>query len=468
MECRSCPWLLDVVYLVLMVAISPWLLWQSLRTGKYRQGLAAKFLGLVPHRPSDKPCVWLHAVSVGEVNLLVGLVAEIGRLWPDWECVVSTTTRSGFGLAQAQFPQLSVFYCPLDFSWAVRRALARIRPQMLVLAELELWPNLIRAARASGARVAVVNGRLSERSFRGYRRIRPLVAPTLRRLDLVAAQTSEYAERFLALGASHQAVRITGSIKFDGAESDRGNAQTVRLAELAGIGPDDVVFLAGSTQEPEEEFALETYRQCVARFPRLKLILVPRHPERFNRVAQMLTESGIAWCRRSQLDGQPQRGPAGGAGVLLVDRIGELRAWWGTAKIAFVGGSLTPRGGQNMIEPAAYGAAVSFGPATHNFRDVVALLLAAGAATVVRDGNDLTVFVTRCLERPEFAAQFGARARQIVAAQRGHGAHSGFAGEFDAGFKRGRDRRRCPPGCVAQPAAFRVSRRTLTKKGACR
>ncbi len=189
---------IDAVYLVLLVAISPWLVWQSLRTGKYRQGLPAKLFGLVPRRDSTKPCVWLHAVSVGEVNLLVPLVAEIGRLWPDWDCVISTTTRTGFALAQSRFADHTVFYCPLDFSWAVRRAMRWIRPRLLVLAELELWPNLIRFAQASGARVAIVNGRLSERSFRGYRRIRPLVAPVMRRLDLVAVQTPEYAERFLA------------------------------------------------------------------------------------------------------------------------------------------------------------------------------------------------------------------------------------------------------------------------------
>ncbi len=295
-------------------------------------------------------------------------------LWPDWECVVSTTTRSGYGLAQARFPQLSVFYCPLDFSWAVRRAMRTHPATNAGAGRIGIVAQPDPRRPASGRRVAVINGRLSERSFRGYRRISPAGGS-----DAAATRPGRRPDFGICRavsgpGASRQAVRITGSIKFDGAESDRGNAQTTRLAELAGIGLDDVVFLAGSTQEPEEQLALETYRRCVARFPRLKLILVPRHPERFDRVAQMLADSGIAWCRRSQLDAQPQRGQPG-AGVLLVDRIGELRAWWGTAKIAFVGGSLTPRGGQNMIEPAAYGAAVSFGPATHNFRDVVALML---------------------------------------------------------------------------------------------
>ncbi|HEX4142954.1 MAG TPA: 3-deoxy-D-manno-octulosonic acid transferase [Pirellulales bacterium] len=408
--------LLDCLYLVLLVALSPWLAWQSLRTGKYRQGLAAKLFGLVPQRQSQAPCVWLHAVSVGEVNLLVPLVAEIGRTWPEWDCVISTTTRTGFALAQSRFPGLTVFYCPLDFSWAVRRAMRRIGPRLLVLAELELWPNLIWAAHGAGARVAIVNGRLSERSFRGYRRLRPLLSRLLGNLDLVAVQTPEYAQRFLALGAPPDRVEVTGSIKFDGAEADRQNAETVRLSNLAGFGPDDVVLLAGSTQEPEEQLALQTFRHCAERFPRLKLIVVPRHPERFERVAQVLTESGLAWRRRSQLDADPSKSDAR---ILLIDRIGELRAWWGTAAIAFVGGSLTARGGQNMIEPAAYGAAVCFGPATHNFRDVVALLMAAQAAVIVGDGDDLTSFVARCLDHPAYRAELGERARRIVAAQRG-------------------------------------------------
>ncbi len=233
---------------------------------------------------------------------------------------------------------------------------------------------------------------------------------------MVAVQTPQYAERFLALGAAAERVRVTGSIKFDGAEADRENAQTVRLARLAGFEPGDVIFLAGSTGEPEEQLALETFRHCAEQFPKLKLILVPRHPERFERVAQLLSASGLPWRRRSELDGE---GPKSAARVLLVDRIGELRAWWGTATIAFVGGSLSQRGGQNMIEPAAYGAAVCFGPATHNFRDVVALLLAAEAAVVVRSGEELTRLVTRCLSEPEFSAGLGRRARQIVAAQRG-------------------------------------------------
>lgn len=463
-------YLLNAIYLVAFVASVPWLVWRAVFQGKNRSGWSARLLGLVPWRHSLRPCVWFHAVSVGEVNLLSALVKELERRDVDCDFVISTTTVTGYELARKRHPQRTVFYLPLDFSWAVGRALARLRPDLLVLVELELWPNLIRTARRAGVRVAVVNGRLSEKSFRGYRRIRPLVGHLLRQINLIAAQNETYADRFLALGALPATVETTGSMKFDGVQSDRQNAATQRLAALAGIGPDDVVFLAGSTQEPEEETAVEVWRSLVAHYPKLRLVIVPRHAERFDAVAGLLRDRGVPFVRRSRLgesaghvlptsesrvrethheqensssrvrethhetsypllssaayepilaagnDGDAQNGfPP----VLLVDTIGELGAWWGTARIAFVGGSLGSRGGQNMIEPAAYGAAVSFGPNTRNFRDIVAALLSAEGAVVVDDGPALTAFVRRCLAEPAFADELGRRAQRLVLSQQG-------------------------------------------------
>jgi 3-deoxy-D-manno-octulosonic-acid transferase len=286
---------------------------------------------------------------------------------------------------------------------------------VLVLAELELWPNLISVARAGGAKVVIVNGRLSDRSFRGYRRLNPLVRRLLANVDLVAAQNRQYADRFVALGARPETVHAIGSLKFDGAQTDRGNPATTRLGELAGLVPDDIVFLAGSTQEPEERLAIEAFKELRGDYPALRLVVVPRHPERFEEVARLLAASGLIWERRTQWHdrGNPL------VRVLLVDKVGELGAWWGTAAIAYVGGSMGSRQGQNMIEPAAYGAAVSFGPKTRNFRDVVAALLDADAATVVQDGAELTAFVRRCLADPRFAQDQGARAARVVASQLG-------------------------------------------------
>jgi 3-deoxy-D-manno-octulosonic-acid transferase len=417
-------YLLNVIYLLLILFTLPWFLWQAVLKGKYREGYAAKFLGLVPNRVSDKKCLWLHAVSVGEVNLLLPLIKVIKQQRPEWECVVSTTTTAGMELARKKYPDLIVFYCPLDFTWAVSSAMRRIRPDILVLAELELWPNLIRAARRNGAKVAIINGRLSEHSFRGYRRIRPLIARLLRQIDTIAVQDETYAERFRQLGALEDAVHVTGSMKFDGAQTERDNPATRRLAALAGFSRDDIVWLAGSTQEPEEEIVLEIFRRLSKDFPKLRLVLVPRHPDRFEAVARLIEQSGISWQRRSELieiqgatDSLPIR--AKQPSILLVDAVGELGAWWGTATIAFVGGSFGNRGGQNMIEPAAYGAAVSFGPNTWNFKDIVSAMLAQNAAVKVADAAELEKFVRRCLEEPTYAAEMGQRAKSLVQAQIG-------------------------------------------------
>ncbi len=431
---RLFSWLLNCVYLALIVVCAPLFVWQAVRTGKYREGYREKFLGLVPRREGDATCIWIHAVSVGEVNLLATLLREWRAGQPQWQFVVSTTSRAGYELACKKYADLTVTYCPLDFSWAVRTAMRRVRPTMLVLAELELWPNLIAAARECGARVAIINGRLSDHSFPGYRRVRPLIAHMLRQIDLIAAQTEESAERFRALGATFDRVRVTGSLKYDGAQTDRNNPRTAALCQLAGIASDDIVFLAGSTQEPEEKLAVDIFRRLAPYYPRLRLILVPRHPERFDAVAKLLEASNLPWQRRTELACQPPAlpgvrsdetlskppaEPGANGRILLVDTIGELSAWWGAAHIAFVGGSFGSRGGQNMIEPAAYGAAVSFGPNTRNFRDIVAALLAAEAAVVVRDADEFEAFVRRCLEVPQFAMALGVRAQELVQSQLG-------------------------------------------------
>lgn len=405
-------YVLNLLYLLAALAASPWLAYQAFTKGKYRAGFAEKLLGLAPRREGDRPCFWLHAVSVGEVNLLEPLLAELERRLPNWECVITTTTMTGHAQAKKKYAGRQVCYAPLDFSWAVAAAMRRIRPDVLVLAELELWPNLIAEARRQDVEVAVVNGRLSDRSFRGYRRLKFFIGRVLGQIGLIAAQNDECAERFRLLGAMTARVHATGSMKFDGTETDRHNPATRRLMRLAGLQADDVVFLAGSTQAPEEALALAAFRELREKHPRLRLILVPRHPERFEEVARLLDESGLPWQRRSALlENGP---PDASCRILLVDAVGELRAWWGTAQIAFVGGSLGDRGGQNMLEPAAYGAAVCFGPNTWNFRQIVNLLLEAEAAVVIHNGEEMTSFARQALEDDEFAARLGQRGRDLV------------------------------------------------------
>lgn len=415
--------LYDLAYALLLVAAFPWLLYQRLRHGKYRDGFGAKFFGRVVNREGAKPCAWFHAVSVGEVMLLGRLINEFRQAHPDWDIAITSTTSTGFELAKKRYPDCRVSYAPLDFSWAVAESMRRLRPDLLVLAELELWPNLLDAADRRHIPIAIVNGRLSEKSFRGYRRIKLFAGQWLKSLDWIGVQTHEYAERFHQLGASSSKVSVTGSLKFDRAELDRGNARTTELRRLIGLSEGTPVWVVGSTQSPEERLAWNVYRVLRREFPELRLIIVPRHQERFDEVARELEGLGANVVRRSRIESsdspQAQQWREQPDAVLLVDTIGELGAWWGTASVAFVGGSLGSRGGQNMIEPSAYGAAVSFGPETRNFRDVVQMLLDDEAAVVVHNAEEMQTFVGLCLREPKWAQELGARAREIVIRQQG-------------------------------------------------
>ena len=300
------PCLLNLIYALLLAACSPLLLYRSMRAGKYRDGWGEKFLGRAPYRiVASNPCVWFHAVSVGEVLLLKPVLQELARRRPGWEAVISTTTRTGLAMARRSYPDLVTFYAPLDFSWSARRAVSRVRPTVLALVELELWPNLVQATKEFGARVAIVNGRLSQRSHKGYRKLRGPLGPTLRRLDAVAAQNDEYADRFVDLGVPRSRVRVTGSVKFDGLESDRSNPRTVAIRRALGLSPTELVFVAGSTMEGEEEAALAAYRAARASYPQLRLVLVPRHPERFEQVASWLSNQGERVVRRSEARERP-------------------------------------------------------------------------------------------------------------------------------------------------------------------
>lgn len=406
-------------YFFLLLVFSPVLIYSALFKGKYREGFGEKFLGNAPVLEKKKSGrrVWIHAVSVGEVNLAAAILKEFEKRHPDFEFVVSTTSRTGMELARKKFAGKTVFYAPLDFSWAVCRALKRVRPDFLVLVELEIWPNLLLTAEKLGVPVVVMNGRLGEKSFRNYSRIRPVMRRVMCTLTLVTAQDEASAERFRALGAAPERVFNVGSIKYDGAQSDRQNEKTQRFARLWNIAPDDRIFLAGSTQDPEEEMAVEVFRRLAPTHPELRLILVPRHPERFAEVEKMLEKTEFQTQLRTELSEKPEEN--GRAQILLVNTIGELGGWWGTSFVGFVGGSMGSRGGQNMLEPAAFGTCVSFGPNTWNFRDIVKNLLTHDAAVVVHDVDEMTEFVRRTLEDADYARTLGQNAARLVASQQG-------------------------------------------------
>jgi 3-deoxy-D-manno-octulosonic-acid transferase len=409
-------WVLDALYLGVLSALSPWLAYRALRTGRYRRGLGAKLFGLSHRLSSSGRPVWFHGVSVGEIHLLREVIATFRRLHPDQPCVVSTTTDAGHDEARRCFPDLAVFPYPLDFSWAVDRTLRQVDPALIVLAEGELWPNFLLAARRRGVPVAVINGRMSPRSGARYRRLRWLTGPLFDCISLYAAQTQEYAGAVRSLGAAADRVHVTGSVKYDGCTSDRRNPRTEELRQLLDVKADDLVWVAGSTMAPEEEIVIGVYQRAREAHPNLRLFLAPRQRDRFNEAAEVLRRAGVPFVRRTGLTAPI----ADRIMVVLVDTIGELGALWGLADVAFVGGSLDGRrGGQNMIEPAAYGAAVVFGPHVWNFKEPAARLIEHGAARQVKDAGEFELAVHRLLADAKERARMGAAARAFVQKQQG-------------------------------------------------
>ncbi|MCM2372976.1 3-deoxy-D-manno-octulosonic acid transferase [Aporhodopirellula aestuarii] len=414
---------LNLLYAAALTMLSPVILYRMFRHGRYRRGVGQKLFGLSRRRAAElvgdhRETIWLHAVSVGEVGLLPELVKRLARRSPDTGIVISSSTDTGYDLAVRLFGADQVFFCPLDFSWAVSRTLRNLRCKQLVLAELELWPNLIAAADGIGCPVAVINGRLSERSAAGYQKFAKLLAPTFSRLSAVGCQDVTTAKRFVDCGVDPTRTRVTGSLKFDNAPRSRETAEVAARMNWAGVDAWHRVWCFGSTQSGEEALALSVYRRLRQEHPELRLILVPRHPERFDRVADLITTSGDRVIRRSRNDSQ-YADQWESDEIILIDTIGELKHWWGVAHLATVGGSFGDRGGQNMLEPAGYGCAVSFGPNTKNFDTIAGRLINGGGAVRVADEAELEKFVRRCLDDIPAADELGRTAQSIVEEHRG-------------------------------------------------
>ncbi|HLX73847.1 MAG TPA: 3-deoxy-D-manno-octulosonic acid transferase [Terriglobales bacterium] len=397
----------------LLLGTPVWLL-QMLRHGKHRAGWRAR-LGNVPEqlRRHRAPIFWVHAVSVGEVLAVSGLVAQLRERHPRARVVVSTVTDTGQKLARQRFGAENVFYFPLDFAFAVRPYLQALRPRLVVIAETEFWPNFLRLAREGGARVAVVNARISDRSFPGYRRLRRWLARVLQNVDLLLAQTDQDRERLLAIGAPAERTRVAGNLKFD-ASPPQPPAIVQQLQSAIALAEASPVIVAGSTMEGEEPLLLRAFETVLALHPRAVMILAPRHPERFNHVASMISDLGIRFWRRSEW--QPSRSIAGR--VFLLDTIGELASLYALAIVAFVGGSLVERGGHNILEAAQYGVPVLVGPHTENFRDIVNLFLQAGAARVVGPA-ELPLVLRELVENEAERKLMGMRALETLQAHRG-------------------------------------------------
>lgn len=344
------------------------------------------------------------------------LVERLENERPDHYLAISVSTDSGIELAKRLFPKHTVFYAPFDFSWAVRRAIQQLQPKLIILAELELWPNWLLTAERVNCPVAIINGRLSQRSFQGYVRIPFLVRKCMQSIDWVGAQSETYAKRFESLGVSATKIMVTGNTKFDGASGNRTAMEVLERKTLLRISDTDLVWVAGSTQAPEEDLILKTFVELSHLFPNLKLIMVPRHPERFLEVAKLIESTTLPWARRSEL---PATVLDPTWKIFLGDSVGELRWWWGLADIGFVGGSFGDRGGQNMIEPCAYGVATCFGPNTKNFADIVKLLLDADAAKELQVASELRPWIESMIVDPNERQRMSRSATQTCQSQRG-------------------------------------------------
>ena len=407
-------WVYSMLLAAGLILTLPYWLVQMSRHGKYRAGFAER-LGRFPSRlrvDLSVPTIWVHAVSVGEVMAVSQLIAELRRRLPAYRIVVSTTTDTGQRLARKHLSSEDVFYCPMDFAFAIRPYLRRLRPQLVVIAETELWPNFFRLAHAHGARVAIVNARISDRSWPGYRRFRFLLKRIFRSVDLVLAQTEEDRRRLAQLGAPEARLHTTGNLKFDvpaPALPPLVDSLRKALAE-SGATP---VLVCGSTVDEEEPLLLRAFENILASYPQAVMILAPRHPERFDEVSRLLERLGIRFFKRSLWAGEAVAG-----GVLLVDTIGELAALYSLADIAFVGGSLVPRGGHNIIEPAQHGVAIMVGPHTDDFRDIVRLFQSHDALRVVGPAELPLVFM-ELFSNAGARTALGQRAAAILRSQTG-------------------------------------------------
>ena len=400
---------------VVLVCGLPYWLYQMWRHGKYRAGFLERF-GIVPGHlatPSSQPTLWVHAVSVGEVLAVSKLIQQMQARWPAYRIVVSTTTDTGQKLARTRFDAENVFYFPVDLGFAIRPYLRALRPRLVVIAETEFWPNFLRLSKRSGASVAVVNARISERSIRGYLRIRWWLRKVIGNVDLFLAQTYQDRTRLIDLGAPEARVGVTGNLKFE-LEPGLPPALVAHLRESFVATHAGPILVCGSTVDDEEErMLLQAFQSILASHPRAVMILAPRHPERFGPVAALLESFGIKFLRRSLWSGEPLAG-----GVLLLDTIGELSAVYGLADVAFVGGSLVPKGGHNIIEPARHGVAIVVGNHTDNFRDIIWLFQTHDAVRIVGPA-ELPLVLMELISNDAERKALGRRAAETLRSQAG-------------------------------------------------
>ena len=391
-----------------VVILTPYLAFKFAVDSRFRTGLAERFGFLsrdLETAVEGKGPVWFHAASVGEVAGSAKLLGEIRRRWPEKRIIVSTFTSTGRETAKKVFDADGVFILPFDLPFLIGRVLKRIRPQLLIVMETELWPNLIIGANNRGTPVVLVNGRISARSFGGYRFFRPLLKRLFGAMSLLLARSEEDRGRMVSLGADPAMVRVTGNLKFD---IDTGCNP---LEFMEGVeGP---LVIAGSTHKGEDAPLLDTYIELRKRHMSLKLVLAPRHPDRTGELERLLSERGIGYVKRSALSGRFS------SDVLLLDTLGELPSLYRYGDAVFVGGSLVPVGGHNVLEPALSGKPVIFGPYMDNFREEAEILTSCGGSGSVKNPEELGRWIDRLLSDGKLRAEMGKRAKETVLKNQG-------------------------------------------------
>lgn len=412
--------LLGLGFLILL----PRFLFDAFRRGKYVAGLRERLGSLSPLAKNGRPVVWIHCVSVGETQAARPLVRGIREQYPNHLIAISTITLTGQNLAREVFKHdaARVFYFPFDWRWVVRRTLKAINPDAVLVMETELWPGFLRECQRQQIPIAMVNGRLSEQSFRRYRVIRSFMKRVLSSIDLAIMQTEADAERLRALGMDATRTLVSGSLKFDVGTMPATDSSTTAFRErfkLAGRSP---LILAASTHAPEERIILDAFKQIVSNSePKPRLMIAPRHPERFADVAALIKASGFRWTRRTEATNPDDEQ----AEVILLDSIGELQSVYSLASIVFVGGSIAKTGGHNILEPAAVGACVITGAHTHNFQLIVETFVRAGAIVQLQPMSDLeatlelATVISQLLVEPAKREELGALARSLVNENRG-------------------------------------------------
>ncbi|MFP4215969.1 MAG: 3-deoxy-D-manno-octulosonic acid transferase [Phycisphaerae bacterium] len=413
--------LLDIVYVFLLILSGPIWIYRAIRHGRYRSDIR-QYFGAVPVRYGLQPIIWVHGVSVGEVNAARTLVQRFHEALPDFQVMISSTTDTGIAAARKRFGHDHVvFRFPKDFSFAVRRALRRVRPDLVVLIEGDIWPNFLAEANRRDVPVVVVNGRMSpNKGYPRYRKLGPLADKLLfNRLSAIGVQNETYAECFRSLGTGSEKVHVTGMLKFDTVET-LGDGETLPgqedLAAALGISPSDRLIVAGGTGPGEEAMLLKIFAGIRRTYPDARLVVVPRKPERFDEVARLIDEAGFAVVRRSCRQ-DPANPPEGKPEIILGDTMGELRTFYALAECVFVGRSLVPMGGSDMIEAAALGRPVAFGPHTFNFPQ--ADELAENGAQRVTTAEELAKVLRRWLGDPESARRQASGARDYVRSRQG-------------------------------------------------